>query len=87
MDIEFPNVEAWDVNQDAVTFPADCDGRRIQCKITWEALNNYAGGNQLQPIDCFRANRASIESKARQLIGWKRFESDGSILIGQADVP
>ena len=87
MAIDFPKVEAWNGNRDIVSFPADSDGKRISCAISWEALqDNYGGANQ-EPLACFKANRAAIEGKATGLILRKRFEADGSILVRSGDGP
>lgn len=85
MTIVFPNTEAWDSGRDVVSFPADYGGVRIACGISWEALQDNFGGNNLAPLDCFEAHRPSIEAKAAKLILNKRFEPDGSILIRTED--
>ncbi|MCU7871922.1 MAG: DUF1488 domain-containing protein [Candidatus Thiodiazotropha sp. (ex Lucinoma borealis)] len=85
--IEYPNIEAWDGSRDVVMFPANLDGKRIQCGISWEALTDNYCGNDVSAIDCFKANRGVIETKATQLIERQRFEPDGSVLILSADGP
>jgi hypothetical protein len=85
--INFPAVEAWDANIECVSFPANVDGNRIRCLISWEALQDNFGGDDAPPIDAFRAARAEIEAKAEQLIRRQRFESDGSVLIRSHDGP
>lgn len=87
MTIQFPNIEAWDSNRDAVTFPADNNGQRIRCAISWEALQDNFGGSQMPPLECFRSNRSAIEGKAGGLINKKRFEPDGSVLVRSSDGP
>jgi len=81
MGTTFPAVEAWDGNRDLVSFPADVNGNRIRCAISWEALQDNFGGNNVAPLDCFKANRPRIEATAAGLIQKGRFEADGSILI------
>jgi len=85
MNISFPQSEAWDSNTDCVSFPAEIDGKRIRCFVSWEALQDNFGGNSIQPMDAFRASRALIEEKARKLISRSRFEKNGSIVIRSAD--
>ena len=83
--ITFPQIEAWNANREVVTFPAEKDGKKIQCAISWEALQDNYGCNDAPPLDCFRTNRAAIENKAGSLINRKRFEADGSIMIRSID--
>jgi len=40
MTIAFPSVEAWDANRGVVAFPADDNGKRVHCAISWEALQD-----------------------------------------------
>jgi len=85
MNVTFPPVEAWDANRDVVSFPAEVDGTRIRCAVSWEALQDNFGGNGVPPLDCFRAARHAIETKAEGLIRKGHFEGDGSILIRSQD--
>lgn len=85
MNITFPAIEAFDVNTDCVSFPADIDGKRIACRVSWEALHDNFGGQYLQPLEAFRSSRAAVERKAAQLIEQQRFEKDGSVLIRSGD--
>lgn len=85
MNINFPAIETWNGNRDIVSFPAEVDGKRIQCAISWEALQDNFGGNAIPPLDCFRANRHAIEAKAARLIQRGRFEADGSVFIRSQD--
>jgi hypothetical protein len=85
MAVNFPAVEAWDFDREQVSFPAQLDGTSIRCAISWEALQDNFEGNGVDPLDCFRAHRPAIEHKAERLIGARRFEADGSILIRSQD--
>lgn len=87
MTIAFPSVEAWDANRGVVAFPADVNGKRVHCAISWEALQDNFDGNDVAPLDCFRANRGAIEAKAESFIRHGRSEPDGSILIRSQDGP
>lgn len=84
MPITFPKIQAWDDSTDVVTFPADSDGQRIKCWISWEALQDHFKGFT-SPLDAFCANRSRIESKAEQFILANRLEPDGSVGIRSAD--
>ncbi len=85
MAILFPAVEAWDGNRDVISFPADVNNQQIRCAVSWEALQDHFGGNDIPPLDAFRAKRSAIEGVAERLINWQRFEQDGSILIRSQD--
>lgn len=85
MTISFPPAETWNGNRDVVLFPANVNGKTVQCAISWEALQDNYGGNGVPPLDCFRANRKAIEAKAERLIQKGRFEPDGSLLIRSQD--
>lgn len=87
MTIRFPAFEAWDAERFVVSFPAEMDGNRVGCGISWEALQDNFGGDDVQPLDCFQANREAIEAKARHLIGKGRFELDGSCSSARKTVP
>lgn len=68
-----------------VAFPAEQDGARIACAISWEALQDNYGCGTGDPVVCFQANRGAIQVKVSELIARGRFEGDGSILIRTAD--
>ena len=85
MAITFPPTETLDGMRMVVSFPADKDEDRILCAISFEALEDNFRGNGIPPLDCFRANRASIEEMAARFISQGRFEPDGSILIRSQD--
>lgn len=85
MAINFPDIETINGSRMIISFPADQDKNRIVCAISFEALQDNFGGNNLPPLDCFRANRHVIEAKAERLIKQGRYEQDGSILIRSQD--
>lgn len=87
MTIEFRLIEDWDGSRDVVVFSADVNGRRVELAVSLEALQDNFGGNNIAPLDCFRANRRAIEAIAGRLIRQQRFEPDGSILIRSQDGP
>jgi hypothetical protein len=83
--ITFPSIEAWDSARMVVSFPADYIGNRIICAVSLEALQDNFGGNATAPMECFKANRQAIQSRAAALITKHRYESDGSVLIRTSD--
>lgn len=85
MSLTFPMIEAWDGSIDCVSFPADENGVRIRCLISWEALQDNFGGELVSPLDSFRQSRGRIEQKIRELHSRKRVEPDGSIFIRTQD--
>ena len=85
MAITFPNMESINGDKMIVSFPADQNSSRIVCGISFEALQDNFGGNNIPPLDCFRKNRQAIEAKAERLIIQGRFGEDGSILIRSQD--
>lgn len=85
MAIIFPRKEAFDFDRDAVNFPAEIDGKTVQCSISTEALHDNFGGDRMDPVDCFRANRARVEAKAESLIKRGRTDEAGVVRIGTGD--
>jgi hypothetical protein len=86
MKIVFPHVETWDGSNDQATFPANVDGERMLCRISWEALTDHFGGDRGgDPVEPMRANRITIETKAEALIRAGHFEEDGSVLLRTSD--
>lgn len=85
MAIEFPPIEAKDGSKMVIAFPAEVNGKRVHCSVSFEALQDNFGGNNIDPMTCFQEMRPSIEQKAREFIDAGRFEDDGSIVIRSAD--
>jgi len=69
-----------------VTFPAEIDGRKIVCSISFEALEDHFSADYSNPLASFDANRSKIESIAENVIRLEHFEPDGSILIRTMDI-
>lgn len=84
--ISFLHREVEDIERETVNFFAMLDDRRICCRISCEALEELAGSSIEDLVGCFTGNRFPIEAIAKELIGWNRFEADGTILIRSADV-
>ena len=87
MTITFPRIQSLDVDRMVVAFPADQGATRIICRISWEALQDNFRGVDIDPLQCFIANRGAIEAKAENLIATARLEPDGSVLIRTSDGP
>ena len=85
--VKFPKVESWNTLREAVFFPAEIDGARIQCAISLAALRDHFGGKLQSPLEIFRANRRRIEAKARERIVLGCFELHGFVPIRSFDGP
>ncbi len=82
----FPRRRFWDSDRIVVTFPAEIDGRKIPCSISFEALEDHFSADYSNPLASFDANRSKIESIAENVIRLEHFEPDGSILIRTMDI-
>ena len=86
MNIEFPDEETWDSSTGMVKFPADCNGNRILCAITIEALTDHFGAERgSDKIGPFQTSRMVIEQAAEQMIWAGRIEDDGSVVLRSSD--
>lgn len=83
--ITFPDKESLDSNRDVVKFLAILEEKKIRCAISIEALQDHFSADYNQALDVFSNKRKMIEAKATELIGSRRFEADGSILIRTTD--
>ena len=72
MQIHFPQERPEYCARDLViAFPAEVDGKRVQCAITAEALEDHFGAPSLREDDliaAFDSNRHPIEHAARALL-------------------
>jgi hypothetical protein len=63
--IEFPRVAAvYNADDMTIEFAVDCDGKRIVCAISAEALEDHCDAKSINAEDlmvAFRAHRPSIE--------------------------
>ena len=81
---------------EVVEFAADYEGRKVTCRIGFEALARF-GNPRARPGEAlntrearwarFEANRAQVHDIAARLIRTGSWEPDGSILLGAKDVP
>jgi hypothetical protein len=83
--VAFPAGETWDGSRRVASFPADADGKRIQCAISLDALERFGVDPKLDALQGFRNHRGEIERVAERLIRRRRLEPDGSVLIRAAD--
>ena len=81
---------------EVVEFAADYEGRKVTCRIGFEALARFGSpralpGEALNSREArwarFQANRDKVCDIAARLIRTGSYEPDGSILIGAKDVP
>lgn len=79
--------ERYDFNRDVVVFWGQDRTHRIRCVISEEALHDHFHGDGKNQIQVFRENREAIENLARQKYLSGRIETDGTVLIGTADMP
>ena len=85
--LEFPPQEYLDPIADLIVFPAVLEGgRAVPCAVEVEALQQTLMAGAGDPLPVFRASRPMLESVAARLIAQGRFEHNGGILIGAADL-
>jgi len=85
--IEFTGNNAPDSNTDSLSFEAMCDGRRIVCKISHEALEDHFRLSDYKNIsEAYLSNRYKIEEIATKLIRMGRFEKENIIRIFSHDI-
>ena len=68
MTIAFPAGEHSVLRRKCVAFPAEIDGKRITCRISFSALMELPDAERRHHLTTFRVHRASIESRAAALI-------------------
>ena len=83
-ELEFPLLECWSPMTESAQIVAQVDGRRVMCNIPRTLLHKRFGDAE-GPIDLVIQNRPAIEAAADNVIKSGRFESDGSILLGNKD--
>ena len=84
--ILFPDIQTWNEELNAVTFPAQQSGALIECVASVSYLSQLSertiNGAQ-QALDVFEQNRFEIEEQAEQLIEDEEYNAQGMIeLIG-----
>lgn len=84
--IKFLHDETEDRNGPIVSFSAVCDGKTIECVISFEALRFQFAADYHDLLPAFTEHRRHIEQIAKKLIMEGRFEKDGRILIKSQDM-
>jgi hypothetical protein len=82
--LQFPLLECWNPMTESAQIVAQLDGRRVMCNIPIKLLHKRFG-DALGPIELVIKNRSAIEKAADSVIEAGRFESDGSIILGNED--
>ncbi len=85
MSIEFPDEYAIDPETFGIIFPIDCDGERLICLVTTDALQDINPGNATDtPENQFNDNKYRFQAIAQEKI--KNGEVvNGKIVIGGDD--
>jgi hypothetical protein len=83
--------ESEHVSKDSmgVEFVAEADGRKISCLISEEALGSFniqAGLEETEPLDSFNAHKDRITELAGKMIERDYLDSEGKLLIVEADL-
>ena len=78
-----------DPSREAVLFRATLDGKRVNCAVSREALNDLTRSSHSQAeqlIEAYRSNISKIATVAERKARANWFEPDGSVLVQTADV-
>jgi hypothetical protein len=86
MQISFPREQQLTFDNSGVDFPAIVDGRRIQCKISREPLDDHFNAEREGTLHAFLRHHSEVEAKASGLIEQQMSQPDGSILINTFDI-
>ena len=84
--ITFLSDGTWDADTEAVEFWAEVNGRRVRCRVFWEALDDLDHSSGKKRLDLFAVHRQAVEAKAEEKILAGAFETDGTISIRKEDV-
>jgi hypothetical protein len=68
MKIAFPPGEYSVLRRNCVAFPAELDGKRITCRISFSALMDFPDAHRRHHLTTFRVHRTAIEQQAAALI-------------------
>lgn len=80
--ILFPDIQTWNEELNAVTFPAQQSGALIECIATVSYLCGLSGqviSGAQQALEVFDQYRFEIEELAEQLIEDEEYNAQGSI--------
>lgn len=82
-----PGEILWSLERDEAVFTIEQDGHPIHCRVTLEALEEYASGAKIEDgLSAAQEYLFKIEDDAAALIAAGSFESDGSVLLKALDV-
>ncbi len=88
--MKFPNANEinWNLERDEAVFTIGLDdGRPVDCRVTLEALEEYAGGAKIEDgLSAAQEYLIKFEEDVGFLVAAGRFESDGTVLLRAADV-
>lgn len=82
--ILFPDMQAWDDEQQAIVFPAQQSGALIECLISQVELERLSGqsiANSQQALEVFAQYRFDLEELAEALIEEEEFNPQGKIEV------
>jgi hypothetical protein len=84
--ITFPALQCWNPVTEVATIAAEYSGRRISCRIGIKDLSRKYEVDKDEPMQSITNYRKELEIVARKLIGEKKYEEDGSIMINYDDL-
>ena len=87
--LKFPNASNihWSLERDEAVFTIEQDGHPIHCRVTLEALEEYAGGAKIEDgLSAAQDYLIKFEDDVAVLVAAGRFEPDGSVLLRASDV-
>jgi len=82
--ILFPDIQSWDEEQQAITFPAQQSGALIECFVRQAELEKISGqtiADKQQALDVFCQCRFELEELAEDLIEEEEFNASGQIEV------
>jgi len=83
--IRFPDLQCWNPETKVVTFVAEIDGERIDCRIKSADLNKKFPKSSDDPLKSTVSNKKALESIAIFKIEKKLFGTNGSVEISYDD--
>ena len=86
---KFPDASdiLWSPERDEAIFTIELDGHPIQCRVTLEAIEEYAGGATVYDgLTAAHEYLPKIEEDVGFLVTAGRFESNGTVLLRASDV-
>ena len=84
--VSFPGLECWNPVTGVASIAANIDKTRVLCRISLETMKDRFGVRGDDPMGCLLQHRTAIQEAAVMLINSKRYEEDGSVLIGARDL-